>query len=284
MNNLKIKDFKCFTEASIKLNQLTILAGANGFGKSTVIQSLLFLRQTIEECAVFDGKNYFISDIKNRNISLNGKYCLSLGNSSFVLNREYNGDIITIGFYDDNEKIFIDFYADNKEPQLWLTTKKLSKSKSTQFPLTMHEFYYLNTERIGPRINQILQYSDFPNAGWQGENTAQLMGLENGYYKIEAERRFGKTESFFIKDQMNYWLDFIMNGVRVKVEPSLKTLTSQILIENQYTVTEPTLATNLGFGISYLLPIIATGLVARKGSFFIIENPELICILLHNQK
>jgi predicted ATPase len=34
------------------------------------------------------------------------------------------------------------------------------------------------------------------------------------------------------------------------------------------------LATNIGFGISYSLPIIVTGLVAKKDSLFIVENPE----------
>jgi predicted ATPase len=138
----------------------------------------------------------------------------------------------------------------------------------------MHQFYYLNAERVGPRVNQPLQFSDYPNAGWQGENTAQLMSLEGGYFKIDKERRFENTETYFLQDQLNNWLDFIMKGVKVKVEASPKTLTAQVLIENQFTVSDPTLSTNLGFGISYVLPIIATGLTAKKGSFFIVENPE----------
>ncbi len=74
--------------------------------------------------------------------------------------------------------------------------------------------------------------------------------------------------------QVNKWLDFIIPGVKVKAITNSQTLSSQITLENQYTVSEPTLATNLGFGISYLLPIIATGLIAEKDSYFIVENPE----------
>ena len=33
-------------------------------------------------------------------------------------------------------------------------------------------------------------------------------------------------------------------------------------------------APNMGFGVSFVLPIIVDGLVAKKGRFFIIENPE----------
>ena len=34
------------------------------------------------------------------------------------------------------------------------------------------------------------------------------------------------------------------------------------------------LATNTGFGYTYALPIIVTGLIAQEGSLFIVENPE----------
>ena len=48
IESIQIKNFKCFANSEVKLNYLTILAGANGVGKSTVIQSLLLVRQTID--------------------------------------------------------------------------------------------------------------------------------------------------------------------------------------------------------------------------------------------
>lgn len=274
MNYLKINQFKCFEEANIYLNKLTILAGANGYGKSTVIQALLYLRYTVEHCGVKNDLGYDIKSIYGLNVPLNGVYCLALGNSSFVLNRNGTINILSLGLFNDQNELSVDFQADDREAQLWLTPIDVVKSENIDLPLLKHQFYYLNAERVGPRINQNLQFSDFPNAGWQGENTAQLLSLENGYYKIEDGRRFIGTETNYLLDQVNYWLNFIVPNVKVKVETSPKTLTSQILLENQYTISEPTLATNLGFGISYVLPIIGTGLIAEKGSYFIVENPE----------
>lgn len=274
MNHLKIKHFKCFEDANVSLNRLTIMAGANGNGKSTAIQALLYLRQTVEHCGESEKNSYRISNINGLNVPLNGVYCLALGNSSFVLNRNYVGNTISLGLFDESTELTIDYEADNREAKLWLTPIGVHSSKEINFPILMHEFYYLNAERIGPRINQSLQFSDFPNAGWQGENTAQLLSLENGYYKIEDARCFTGSKVNFLQDQVNLWLDFIMNGVKVKVEQSPNTLTAQILIENKFTVSDPTISTNLGFGISYVLPIIVTGLVARKGSYLIVENPE----------
>lgn len=274
MNHLRINHFKCFEEADIYLNNLTVMTGSNGMGKSTAIQALLYLRRTIEHCAIWANDIYVYDEINNLNVSLNGAYCLSLGTSSFVLPRNYEGNTISIGLFNEKEEIIVKYEADNRDPKLWLTPIDIQKSEKTDFPVFKQEFYYLNAERIGPRVNQILQFSDYPNAGWQGETTAQLIDLEKGYFKIENERRFKNTEVNYLIDQLNNWLNFVMDGVKVKVETSIKTLTSQILLENPYTDSEPTLATNLGFGISYILPILATGLIAKKGSYFIIENPE----------
>lgn len=274
MDFLKISHFKCFEEADVPINVLTVLAGANGNGKSTVIQALLYLRQTIEHCGASAEKNYFLRVCNGLNVPLNGVYCLSLGNSSFVLNRNYAGNTLSLGLFNEAEQLIVDYSADNREAKLWLSPIEVHATEQSSFPILLHEFYYLNAERVGPRVNQPMQFSDFPNAGWQGETTAQLLSLEGGYYKIENERRFPGTETNFLQDQANFWLDFIMKGVKIKVESSPRTLTAQILIENQYTISDPTLSTNLGFGISYILPIIATGLTAQKGSYFIVENPE----------
>lgn len=274
MNRLIINQFKCFFEANVNINQLTVMAGANGNGKSTTIQALLYFRKTIEHCGEWVDGEYQLNKVNGLNVQLNGAYCLALGNSNFVLNRNARLNKIELGLSNDKEKVIVTYEVDNRDAKLYLTPKALEKTETADFPIFKQEFYYLNAERIGPRVSQKLQFFDYPNAGWQGETTAQLLGLENGYYKIEDERRFGETQSNYLIDQVNYWLDFLMKGVKIKVETSPNTLTAQVLIENQFTVSDPTVPTNLGFGISYILPIVATGLTAKKGCYFILENPE----------
>lgn len=274
MNHLKINQFKCFVDADIIINKLTVMAGANGNGKSTTIQALLYFRRTIEHCGEWINGEYQLNKVNGLNVQLNGAYCLALGNSSYVLNRNAEVNEIVLGLFNEQEEITVTYEVDNRDAKLHLTPKSLTKTDAANFPIFKQEFYYLNAERFGPRVSQQLQFFDYPNAGWQGETTAQLIGLENGYYKIENERKFGDTQSNYLIDQVNHWLDFIMKGVKIRVETSPNTLTAQILIENQFTVSDPTLSTNLGFGISYILPIIATGLTAKKDCYFVVENPE----------
>jgi predicted ATPase len=274
MDFLKINQFKCFEDADIHLNQLTVMAGANGNGKSTTIQALLYLRRTIEHCGEWYDNRYHLNKTNSLNVSLNGAYCLALGNSTAVLNKNYSDNEILIGYHNETESLNVLYEADDRESRIWLTPKDVECSYSDVNPILKQQFYYLNAERIGPRVNQSIQFWDYPNAGWQGEYTAQLIGMESGFYKIDIKRKYKDTESLFLEDQVNYWLNFIMKGVKVKIESNYKTLTAQVLLENEYTLNEPTLATNLGFGISYILPIIATGLVAAEGSFLVVENPE----------
>jgi predicted ATPase len=146
--------------------------------------------------------------------------------------------------------------------------------EAVDLPILKNEFYYLNAERIGPRISQSMQSLEYPHTGYQGENTAHLIAANDYAYEVEDNRKHPKSKSPRISQQVNAWLDELMPGVNVTAVENTDTLTAQLKVENYYTKGDPTLATNIGFGISYVLPIIVTGLIAAKGSYFIVENPE----------
>lgn len=46
ITQLDIENFKSHRQTTLALGNLTVLTGVNGVGKSTIIQSLLLLRQT----------------------------------------------------------------------------------------------------------------------------------------------------------------------------------------------------------------------------------------------
>lgn len=73
-NTLHIKNFKSFFNTNdIKLAPITILAGQNSSGKSSIIQSILLLKQTVE------------SPVSEESLILNGHY-VSLGDFDDVFN------------------------------------------------------------------------------------------------------------------------------------------------------------------------------------------------------
>jgi predicted ATPase len=278
MLNLEIENFKCFTHKTIPINRLTVLAGANGNGKSTVIQALLFLRRTIEHCAKWEGgivNKYEYNETNGLNVELNGSYCLALGNSFLITPRDTSPEFVAITFNYPKEYFQVVYEIDDNI-NLHLKPIKVTNTIESFDSIFIQEFYYLNAERMGPRINQGIKFYDFPNAGFQGEFVAQLISDTNSNYTFEIEdsRKNVNSKSPRLEQQVNVWLNELMPGVSVSASYSPDTHSAQIKVDNYYTKGDPTIATNIGFGISYVLPILVTGLIAKKGSFMIVENPE----------
>lgn len=283
MITLNIKNFKCFYEIEVPINELTVLAGGNGNGKSTAIQSLLLLRRTIEHCSEWKGNHFEYNNINHLNVELNDVYCLGLGNSLNVLPSEFKETDIELGF-SNNDKSLLVKYSTNNLNEVWITPDKLLRNdfKYPENPLMFQQFYYLNAERIGPRIKQGIKFYDYPNVGFQGEFTAQIIAdldsLEiESKFKIDLNRvlndkKYLKGSKF--QHHVNAWLSYIIDGVTIIPVKDSDTHTARITVENAYSSGKGIFPTNTGFGISYSLPIIVSCLLAENNSILIIENPE----------
>ncbi|MEP6829561.1 MAG: DUF3696 domain-containing protein [Rhizomicrobium sp.] len=82
----RLKNFKSFgDQPDLKLSSINVLAGANSSGKSSIIQSILLLKQTIQYGS------------EDRSVALNGPL-LRLGNFEDVLNHGSEDGSIEIGF------------------------------------------------------------------------------------------------------------------------------------------------------------------------------------------
>ncbi len=279
MSTLEIKNFKCFNNISIPLNRLTVFAGNNANGKSTAIQSLLFLRRTIEHCAIwtddFSDKNYHFERANGLSVELNGSYGLSLGTSSEVISFNAESQCIQLGIKSNNENLSVE-YDIPSESVLWLKPENVKNSLNDDFFLFKQEFYYLNAERIGPRLNNDIKFYDFPNTGYDGSLSAQLLGdptFEYGF-KVDDFRKFDTNNNLRLGSQVNSWLNFIIPGNEIESNFDSKLMAAQIRMKNNFSNGESVLATNIGFGLSYVLPIILTGLIAKKDTLFLVENPE----------
>jgi len=274
MIHLKIKNFKCFHEIEVPLNKLSVFAGANGNGKSTAIQALLFLRRTIEHCAIWENNLFNLDKLNGLNVELNGAYCLSLGNSAYVLPVDPNSSDITLGISDDTNEFMLT-YSTNTGKELWLTPKEPLVNNFQDNPLYHQEFYYLNAERIGPRLSQNIKFYDYYNVGYKGEYTAQIISDLNYSFKIDKKRvNQVYLQGSRFEHHVNSWLEFILPGVSITPYYDDKTHTARIEVQNSYSKGSPIVPTNTGFGISYALPIIVSGLIAEKDRFLIVENPE----------
>jgi predicted ATPase len=73
-------------------------------------------------------------------------------------------------------------------------------------------------------------------------------------------------------DQVEAWMGEISPGTRLKIDA--KSDVDLMSFQYSYGDSNPYRPTNVGFGISYTLPIIVAALASKPGTIILIENPE----------
>lgn len=254
---LRIKNFKCFKAQEFALHNLTVLVGANGMGKSTVIQSLLLIRYSIESD----------SDV----VLLNGPYGMELGTSVSVINQDSDDDeiVLSISGETNEERFSIKLKGVSDIDSLDL--RRIRQLRGDFEGILAEEFYFLSAERNGPRISQKVVTMNYLNTGIYGEQTGQVLAKK--FWKVPENRRHPSLETPYLPDHVNAWLKTILPDVEVTAYEDIRLQTSQIKIRNKRSM-DFIESTNIGFGISYALPIIVEGLVAEDDRYLIVENPE----------
>lgn len=277
IRKFEISNLKCFKEpTTVHLNNLTIMAGINSIGKSTFIQALLLLRQTFDEA-----KKRNFSQFETLKILLNDVYCLQLGNSTEVLNSNAGEDDkikFNITMEDDRVQSFA-FNSSRSSIETFIEFENENQFLKVieDTSIFTNQFQYLNTERIGPRVTQKISSFDFPSTGFQGEYTAYAIARDPDF-KVEEAKRFPFDENMLtptILKQVEYWLDYLFPGIEIHVEPNIKRKYVGLGLRRRGADTEYLDPSNLGYGVSYILPILVSGLLAEKGTMLIVENPEV---------
>ena len=148
--------------------------------------------------------------------------------------------------------------------------------------VNLASIHYVSADRIGPKnYYENKSLGDFIHVGALGENTANvlfqkgndtindLLLLKYCQYFNVADNEISRT----VADHTNLWMNKIFQGAQVDVSPikGEDLLKLKIRSEGAGPYYKPT---NVGYGFSYSLPIIVSGLIAKPGEILIIENPE----------
>ena len=85
LKKIEVKNFKSLKKVEMNLNNLTLLTGINSTGKSSIIQSILLIKQNLEILNPLYRETNFDS-VKNllKNFKINGKYT-DFGTNSNIL-------------------------------------------------------------------------------------------------------------------------------------------------------------------------------------------------------
>ncbi|WP_058554284.1 DUF3696 domain-containing protein [Thiohalocapsa sp. ML1] len=265
---IEIAGFKRFTASCFELASLVVLCGLNGAGKSSMLQALLLCREAMTSQA--------------KTVSLNGgPFGLELGTAEDVHNRASVGNIsIRMMTADDPTVAQWRFAVPESTPDsLYLVVAERPDPFGEAFVLDAvpRGFTYLSAERFGPRalLKSAATAGSMLEVGVRGEFSAQVLA-EFGERPLEyLDRRHPNAAMDavpFLKYELEQWLSEIVCPIRVEPELHANGLVASLRFGPPGS--DLVRAPNMGFGISYALPIILAGLVARPGGLLIVENPE----------
>ena len=267
ITKIEIENFKVLERGSFNCSYLNLFSGINGMGKSTVLQSLLLLRQSY--------KNDYL---KNDGLALKGEY-VDIGVGKDALYQSAKKETISFDLELDNNRVIRwDFEYNSDSDILAYVNNAPQDVPYEQISLFNGSFQYLNAERFVPE--KFYERSDFEvvknrNLGIKGEFVGHFLSVF-GNESVAKELCIEKSRSNTLMHQVWAWMGLITPGTKINIE-ELKGLDAVILeyqFETQSGYTNEIKPSNVGFGLTYVLPVIVSLLSSRPGDILIIENPE----------
>lgn len=288
IGQIHLKNFKCFDDVRIDLAPLTLLTGLNGMGKSSVIQSLLAIRQSYQSGSLASGSLSCAGDL------------IDLGTIQDVLFEGAKDDLIEIGFAasgaassdisfpfvvsaDGDVARVADLTANEatiSRMLAWDATRTLLGREDQGGVPPNSVFHYITAERHGPRkalpMSRVRAKPTY--IGSHGEYVLHVLDtLKDMVILPPDDARLVDGPSPRLGDQVEAWLGDVSPGVRINLQPvpQADMIVGGFNFGEEGKLRSNTYrATNVGFGLSYVLPVLVALLSAPAGSLVLIENPE----------
>ena len=278
LDQLELRNFKCFELLKLPLGPLTLLSGTNASGKSSVLQSLVLLHQTMRE-----------HEWSTR-LMLNGNVA-QFGTVTDVVDQVHGRDRFDVGLFDEKTSCHWSFTGDRQDMSLEVNRVEaggeISDNPATlrhllpvdvdeaskSMAVRVRDLTYITAEREGPREIYSLedQYS-VTVVGPQGENAVSV--LYRGRDDRIAEELIVENSAPTLLHQVGARLATFFPGCAVDVQqvPNANAVTLGVRTSTDTGFLRPV---HCGFGITQVLPIIVAALSATKGNILLIENPEV---------
>lgn len=278
LTRLDLQLFKCFELLRLPLAPLTLLSGANASGKSSVLQALVLLHQTMRE-----------HEWSTR-LMLNGA-AIRLGTVADVVDKVHGRHAFEIGVVDGDLSFEWTFTGERsemsmaaghvvvggatyKEPEVlrYLMPPEVDDS-AISLANRLRSLTYITAERVGPReVYSLEDRQVAPVVGPMGEHSVSMLywGRDEHVLDKLALPDVAPTRLRQVEGRMRTL--FPGCGLVVQQVPQANAVTLGLRNSDDTDFHRPIHA---GFGLTQILPIVVAALSAAKDDILLIENPEV---------
>ena len=268
ITQLQIINLKSHKNTTVDLKNLTVLCGQNGVGKSSLIQSLLLLRQT---------------NLKGRLdkvLSLNDPLCFigKVKDAIYQFNEGENKDKIRFQIKEGEKQYLWVFDASKELDFLDIINTQSSFANYQQLSLFTSDFQFLSASRSSDYKSddyEVLTQKQISISEGRGELLGQFLYEYGKKIKVNEDCLHDSESDLFLLNQTTAWEREISTGVNIlpnKLGDSYE-IRYSFDVPN-FGPTDAFSSNNVGFGLSYSLPIIVAILSAKPDALLLIENPE----------
>jgi predicted ATPase len=285
---LHLRNFKCFQDLDLPLNKLTLLTGFNAAGKSTVLQTILLLAQTLR------------TDSRSGRLRLNGTL-VRLGSPGDVINQKQGGTNLTLGAETEAVDVRWSFRVDDDEDRrslkiesILIRTPEGSRSLDRAGDVLGLMPCTPEAEPAGALIDLLAQavfvsavrqtdtevypVPDDPkpvnaNVGSFGEYAAWWLHQVDDLDIAAGRCLQGSASPRTLRGQVNAWASEFFPGAEVNAQPIPDTGLMRLQLRTSRTENwrRPS---NIGYGLTYAFPVLVAGLCAAPGQLLIVDSPE----------
>lgn len=300
LEQIELRQFKCFDTLHLPLRRLTLLSGTNATGKSTVLQALTLLHQSVLDTSLgphllLDGSVLSLGTVGDVVDKVNGRRSFAIGLrgpgftcSWLFQSAEARRDIavpaVALRWSDDDapalEPKERDFERGDAIPSL-IPTHLRARRRGAALAGLLSDLTYISAERVGPReVYPLRDPRAHRSVGHRGELAPGMLHWFPEHPIAPSLCRPEESVPMLFKQSLA-WLAEFFPGASFDVQrvPGANLVTLGVRTSPDTDFHRPQ---HVGFGLTHVLPILIACLHApldaagaARDAVIIIENPEV---------
>jgi len=248
-----MEGFKCFDALRLELGQMTMVTGFNGGGKSTALQPLLLIAQTLRLG-------------NSTTLPLNGPL-VRLGTAGDIAPRASGRSMLLRA---EGERCDVEF-----RPRLQSGDRSpsLIGGEKNRGHCGLETLSFLGAVRTGVQdAFPVPEFADVPDVGSDGRFAPywydRLVDED-----VDGPRRMPGIEAMTFRKQLDGWLGGLFPGAQANVRniADVSRMSLRFRLSETGDWQRPA---NIGYGLTYAFPILVSVLSAHKGQVIVIDSPE----------